>query len=58
MKQYISRIRNLEKRRYAQDYANFITGGGTEPDTSQYQLSEMGAQAVRMQLAEISKKGQ
>jgi hypothetical protein len=50
---YIARIQNPEKRRYALDlFSHYFYDTLKQPDTSDYNLSYMGAQAVRLALAE------
>ena len=51
---YIARIRNPEKRRYAKDYAAYLTiPGSAEPGRRDYDLGVMAKQAVEMSLDEI-----
>ncbi len=54
---YIKRIRNPHKQRYAMDYACYIQEKGhlPEPDTKDYNISYMAAQAVRNMLSELMK---
>jgi hypothetical protein len=52
---YVKRIRNPEKRRYAQAYLAYLTGG-PKPDTADYRLSYMGAQAVRLDFAAMNRR--
>jgi hypothetical protein len=50
---YVHSIRNQAKAKYAHAYADFLLGYGQEPDSRTFQLSFMGAQAVRLQLSDI-----
>lgn len=50
---YIKHIRNDAKREYAKAYAAYLLDGKPEPDRGT--LGYMGAQAVRMNLAELIK---
>ena len=55
---YIARIRNPEKRRYADDFWGAMyreaAGQGTNyPDTATYKLGTMGAQAVRNRISDV-----
>jgi hypothetical protein len=55
-RKYIDRIKNDEKRAFAEDYFTFLLGGPRKPffeDTREYKLSTMARQAVRMNLDEI-----
>ena len=47
---YINRIRNKDKRRYAQDYWRYLQGKGKSPKASTYNVSCMALQGVRLQL--------
>jgi hypothetical protein len=49
---YVGRIRNPKKRAYALSYLRFLNGLGPEPDRGQ--LSYMAAQAVRIELAQLT----
>jgi hypothetical protein len=53
---YVRAIRNTEKRRYAEAYLAFLTGGA-EPDKAEYRLSYMAMQAVRLGLAQLDQTG-
>lgn len=48
---YIGAIRNHAKRRYAEEYLDYLAGNRAEPDSGT--LSYMGAQAVRNRLREL-----
>ena len=53
---YIRSIRNIAKRAYAKNFAEWLSAGepeGKEPETGN--LSYMGAQSVRMQLRELNR---
>lgn len=55
---YIRRIRNAEKRAYAEAfwaavYNEAAHGVSNYPDSSTYDLSYMGAQAVRMSISDL-----
>lgn len=55
--QYISSIRNPGKRAYASRYWDWLTtDGGKEPDYQHADISYMAAQAVRLQLNDISER--
>ena len=52
--QYITRIRNDEKRRYARNLAaSYYIAGAERPDPKDYQLGTMAEQAVRLNIAKI-----
>ena len=51
--QYIERIRNRGKRRYAEEYLDHLAGNRTEPERSKFGISCMVAQAVRQQVRNI-----
>jgi hypothetical protein len=51
---YIRRIRNKEKRAYAQIYLRFLCGQQPEPDRGK--VSYMAAQAIRIELHSIAKE--
>jgi hypothetical protein len=51
--QYIRRIRNVEKRRYARDWYAHVALDEREPDDRRYDLGYMGKQSVRMELRAI-----
>jgi len=48
--QYIKGIKNKDKKMYAEKYLAYLMGKAKEPDKGE--LGQMGAQAVRMNLAE------
>lgn len=51
---YIAAIRNRNKKLYARAYSRFLMCPAMgEPSSSNFQLSVMGAQAVRLQLQSI-----
>jgi hypothetical protein len=50
---YITRIRNPQKRTYAEAYLAFLALGGVEP--ARGSLSYMAAQGVRLNLLDILK---
>ena len=50
---YIRKIRNKQKRAYADDYLNFMRGQCVEPVAHYRGLSYMAAQAVRLELTDI-----
>lgn len=54
---YVKAIRNVEKRRYAEAYLAYLQGSAPEPDTASYRLTYMGAQAVRLGLAQLDRSG-
>lgn len=58
MGKYVRSIRNVEKKRYATDYATYLLNGGRkngaiEPDGRTYKLGYMARQAVEMELVAI-----
>ena len=62
VQQYVNRIKNAEKRRYADDLwcAIYNESAGNPfayPDTSKYTLGAMGVQAVQMRIREIIDEG-
>ncbi len=54
-KQFIRKIRNQGKKQYALAYLNYLDGACREPDHKAYNLSGMGAQAVRNELYAIER---
>jgi hypothetical protein len=52
---YITKIRNLEKRRYAKDYLASKLQGQEEPNPTGYKLGAMARQAVRWEINELLK---
>jgi len=56
MMRYARSCRNREKRAYAVGYAAHLLVGREEPSTSCFDLSYMGAQAVRLALSDILKQ--
>lgn len=54
--QYILRIKNPGKRRYAHDFLKHARGSGKEPAREIYGISYMAAQAVRMHINELLKE--
>jgi hypothetical protein len=50
---YVRRIRNTKKRLYAIAYLGFLLGKREKPNDDDYRLSEMGKQAVWMNLREL-----
>lgn len=50
---YIRSIRNAAKRAYAEQYLKWYTNPPTEAEPDRGALSYMGAQAVRINIAEI-----
>jgi hypothetical protein len=55
--QYVSNIRNVEKKRYARDTLNYIRFGDCSYLDSEYKLSAMAKQAVHLTFREIYPKG-
>lgn len=55
MLRYARSCRNREKRAYAIGYTAHLIVGRAEPDTRTFDLSYMGAQAVRLALAAIER---
>ena len=53
MLRYARSCRNHEKRQYAIGYAAHLLTGREEPQTESFDLSYMGAQAVRLSLGDI-----
>lgn len=53
MNAYVGRIRHLKKRAYAEQYVAWKLGNGAEPEFAASGLSYMGAQAVRLAVAEM-----
>lgn len=51
---YIGRIKHPGKKSYAQAYHKYMSDGGQEPDHKKHGLSYMGAQAVRMNMADLA----
>jgi hypothetical protein len=60
MRKYIARIRNAEKKDYAQRYAIWLMRSPKDQETipapQPFHLSYMGAQAVRMSLTAITEE--
>lgn len=52
-KSYIKRIRNEDKRKYAEAYLDYVSGKGDHPDSKDFGLGSMAAQGVRLQLKEM-----
>ena len=50
---YVDSLRNRAKADYAHAFADFLLGYGQEPDSRTFELSVMGAQAVRLALHDI-----
>jgi hypothetical protein len=53
---YVNRLRNPAKRAYAEKYVTFLLSqryGAPVPEPERGALSVMGAQAVRLRLAEL-----
>ena len=56
VRDYINRIRNEDKRRYAQDYWRYLQGKSKSPKASTYNVSCMALQGVRLQLEKFKEK--
>ena len=52
---YIKKIKNKEKRLYAEYYMAYLLGHGKKPDPKSFKLSYMGAQSVRLQLVDFAR---
>lgn len=53
---YVNRMKNQRKKAYGQEYMAYLLGKRNEPDYKDYNLSYMGAQAVRIGLMNIQKE--
>jgi hypothetical protein len=53
---YIYAIHNAEKKAYAWAYYNYLTSSRAPPNTDEYKIGVMAAQAVRMNLTELVKE--
>ncbi len=53
-KSYVKRIRNKEKKRYAQAVLRHLMGYAQSPDSSTYNISYMAAQGVRLELQDLT----
>jgi hypothetical protein len=49
---YVKKLRNLQKKAYAEAWIKYAFDGGPEPMVHGYNLTFMGAQAVRLTIGQ------